>query len=504
MQKIIITSLLLLLSSLCFSNNLQLKNGSLHENVISFEISWNNCWNHTNNDGNYDAAWIFVKGKLANGEWKHLDLSNNSNSHQTSGSVNLELPTDCKGVFALSTNYGTFSSISSTISLEIDDISDIQVIEVYAIEMVHISEGEFYVGDGASISSIGDSQGEPFLVDSENEITGTSLSIVNPNTYFTPESLPETIPTTFPKGFKGFYVMKYEVSQIQYVDFLNTLSYNQQTNRTSISPNAETGTYAMINHNQPDSLYRNGIVIVTPGEENGAPAVYGINANGNQSFNEDSDGLNRAANFLSWADLAAYLDWAALRPISEFEFEKICRGSGNEATTGEFSWGSSEVTNANTPVNDGTVFETVSENASSGSGLANHGNTVASQGWGLRGVLRTGFAATENSTRMEAGAGFYGVMELSGNVWEQTVMAAGEGVLFNGNFGDGQVDENGNANVEGWCNNSTANGVILRGGGWGSTVSEVGSYRDLAVSDRFYSHLKPINRRNTVGGRGAR
>ena len=487
-----------------FSNNLHLKNGSVHENVISFEISWNNCWNHTNKGGNYDAAWIFVKGKLVNEKWRHLDLASNSNAHQTSGSINLELPADCKGVFALSTNYGTFSSISSTVTLEIGDISNIQEIKVFAIEMVHISEGEFYIGDGASISSIGNSQGEPFLVDSENEIAENSLSLVNPNTNFTPETLPETIPAAFPKGYDGFYTMKYEISQFQYVDFLNTLSYKQQTNRTSVSPNAIAGTYAMINQNQPDSVYRNGIVIVTPGTESETPAVYGINSNENQNFNDDYDGLNRAANFLSWTDLAAYLDWASLRPITEFEFEKICRGSGNEAIAGEFAWGSSEVTNANTPLNDGTDYETVSEEASSGSGLANHGNTIATEGWGLRGVLRTGFAATESSSRLEAGAGFYGVRELSGNTWEQTVMAAGEGVLFKGNFGDGAIDENGNANVESWCNNSTANGVILRGGGWGSTISEVCAYHDLAVSDRFYSHLKPVNRRNTVGGRGAR
>ena len=95
-------------------------------------------------------------------------------------------------------------------------------------------------------------------------------------------------------------------------------------------------------------------------------------------------------------------------------------------------------------------------------------------------------------------------MEMSGNVWEQSVMVTNETVGFKGNLGDGIIDENGNANVESWCNNSTANGAILRGGGWGSTISEVGSYRDPAISDRFYSHLKPATRKNTVGGRGVR
>jgi hypothetical protein len=95
-------------------------------------------------------------------------------------------------------------------------------------------------------------------------------------------------------------------------------------------------------------------------------------------------------------------------------------------------------------------------------------------------------------------------MEMSGNIWEQTIMIAANGENFTGNPGDGQLAENGDANQPSWCDPSTASGVLLKGGGWGSTISDVGSWRDLAVSDRFYSHIKPISRRNTVGGRGGR
>ena len=93
---------------------------------------------------------------------------------------------------------------------------------------------------------------------------------------------------------------------------------------------------------------------------------------------------------------------------------------------------------------------------------------------------------------------------MSGNVWEYTIMVAGEGVLFTGEPGDGSLDSVGNANETGWCNPDTGNGVLLKGGAWSSTIAEVGAWRDLAVSDRFYSHIKPTQRRNTTGGRGGR
>ncbi len=412
---------------------------------------------------------------------------------------------DGKGVFIYSSNYGTYNIPPAQVSIRVSvGLSGFTEIKLFGIEMVHIPEGEFYLGDGVSISSLADNNGNPKLISSENAINSTELSIVNPNTLFAPEPLPASIPSHYPKGFESFYVMKYEISQMQYVDFLNTLTYTQQQARTAFSPSSTVGKNVMVNPNQPDSLYRNGIIIVSAGMPSSLPAIYGMDGDRNGIFNEDNDGHHRAANFLSWGDLCAYLDWAALRPMTEMEFEKICRGAANQPIAGEFAWGTALVTNANNPINDGTVYESVSDSLASGSGLANHGNIVALEGWGLRGALRTGFASSSNTNRLEAGASFYGAMEISGNVWEQAIMLSSEGIQFVGNYGDGLIDEEGNANQSSWCNPNTAFGVLLKGGGWQSTISEVGSWRDLAVSDRFYSHLKPNNRRSTVGGRGAR
>jgi formylglycine-generating enzyme required for sulfatase activity len=502
--KFLLSLLFIFNFQVAIANNIILSNGNIIDNNIIISIAWDNSWNLTNSGGNFDAVWVFLKGKNSSGQWVHVDLSNISSKHTAESPLSIEAVIDGKGVFVKNGTDGINNIPSTPISLyALSNLSNFSEIRVFAIEMVYIPKKSFYFGDGASISSIANSEGNPILINSESEIMGTDLSLFNPNSQFSPQSLPTSIPANFPKGFDSFYIMKYEISQIQYVDFLNTLSYTQQQNRTALPPSSTIGKHVMVNLNQPDSLYRNGIVIQQSGIPSSQSAVYAVNANGNSIFNNDDDGLNRAANFLNWGDISAYLDWAALRPLTEMEYEKACRGP-QTPIAGEFAWGTSLVTNANNPIYDGTVFEGVSNIIAPESGLANHGNLVASQGWGLRGVLRTGFAANQGSTRLEAGASYYGVMELSGNVWEHTIMIAGGGELFIGNFGDGLLNENGDANQDSWCNPNTSAGVLLKGGGWGSTISSVGSWRDLATSDRFYSHLKPTTRRNSSGGRGAR
>ena len=496
---------LILLSQMLNANNLTIGNARVEENTVLLEISWENSWNLTDKAGNKDAVWLFLKGRNSSGIWEHINLTTETAVHFAGDGLTIEPVPDGKGVFVF-LNAGIYGSVKPT-QLAIrasSNLTEYNQVKIFAIEMVYIPEGPFYLGDGESISSLVSSSGQPVYVSSERALEPLNIFIQNPNTQFSPSVLPASLPSGFPKGFASFYVMKYEISQLQYADFLNTLTYKQQESRTSLPPSSSKGVFAMVNQYVPDSLFRNGIAIAEPGKEGSHPAVYGVNYNGNSSFNDDEDGMHRAVNFLNWADLSAYLDWAALRPITEMEYEKICRGSNNEPVAGEFAWGTSSGINANTVVDDGTILEAVTEKPNESSGLANFGTVVAIDGWGLRGVLRTGFAATQSSSRIDAGAAYYGVMEMSGNVWEQTIMIGGEGELFTGLLGDGSIDSNGFANQQGWCNPETAFGVIVKGGAWGSSISEIGSWRDLAISDRFYSHFKPSSRRNTLGGRGGR
>ena len=135
--------------------------------------------------------------------------------------------------------------------------------------------------------------------------------------------------------------------------------------------------------------------------------------------------------------------------------------------------------------------------------------TAAPQGnanyWYTRGSIgpmRVGiFAAnSSNSGRITAGASYYGIMELSGNLWERPVTignATGRG--FTGLHGNGALDPSGAANVSNWPG-TDAVGAGFRGGNW----SIVAAY--LCVSNRGIAantHIRSV-RTLSVSGRCVR
>jgi formylglycine-generating enzyme required for sulfatase activity len=132
--------------------------------------------------------------------------------------------------------------------------------------------------------------------------------------------------------------MRYEISQEQYKDFLNCLNRTQQNYRTgtNISFGGFSNHYVMSN-NAIVSI-RNGITCLGTGHGTVDPITFYCDYNGNRVFDEPSDGQNIACNFLNWEDGLAYLDWAGLRPMTEFEYEKACRGPNNPDAN-DFPWG---------------------------------------------------------------------------------------------------------------------------------------------------------------------
>jgi formylglycine-generating enzyme required for sulfatase activity len=476
-----------------FANNLQINNVQVGSNhTISFDISWENSWalDMVSKQGNHDAVWIFIKYKNDNGNWQHLGLSSDNASHQ-SDSLAIETVADGKGVFLKGKNPGAVNINTSKVTLNWTDkyLSGNYDFKVFGIEMTWVPEGSFYVGDGVSYYGLtrGDKK-SPFRIESENAIkTGKdSLSLID-----TGKSAPAgDIPESFPKGYNGFYCMKYETTQQQYIDFLNCLNYTQQKNHVTTSPDAASGSFAF----GTARVNRNGIIIQNSGKAAAAPAVFACDAFADNLVNNANDGQNRACNFLNWNDLAAYLQWAALRPMTELEFEKTCRGPLKPVAQ-EFAWGTPYTLDANTTINEGTANETVKENPGTDTGLASFGYA------GLQGPLRAGFAANLKSDRLKAGAGYYGNMEMSGNLWEMCIVLSKEGLNYAGIPGDGNLPNDGFANMQGWPKTDCLGGG-QRGGGWNSGV--VGPFRDLAVSDRFYITLAPTDRRNTSGGRGVR
>lgn len=193
-----------------------------------------------------------------------------------------------------------------------------------------------------------------------------------------------------------------------------------------------------------------------------------------------------AANYLNWSDLVAWLDWAGLRPMSELEYEKAARGS-QEVVAGEFAWGIAFYSRVDGITDSGKVTDVPSQ-------LANV--NFAS---GVTGPMRIGSCADYNTeqgtqSRVAAGAGYFGGLELTGNVWEQVVtIGNSSGRGFDGSHGDGALTASGNADAS-WA----SIGAGLRGGAWNSTVVEG------RTSERTYAATHPTARNNAYGGRGVR
>ncbi|MGK4567112.1 SUMF1/EgtB/PvdO family nonheme iron enzyme [Flavobacterium sp. 3HN19-14] len=138
-------------------------------------------------------------------------------------------------------------------------------------------------------------------------------------------------------GLQLFLYDENEISQSQYVDFLNSLTYDQQKAHTVSDPISAAGTFPIFN----SQAYRNGIIILTPGNNAAIPAVYANDWTAGVENNTD-DGANIAMNNMSWSDVAAYLDWSALRPMTELEFEKSCRAP-LPRVAGEYPWGTTDI-----------------------------------------------------------------------------------------------------------------------------------------------------------------
>jgi hypothetical protein len=214
--------------------------------------------------------------------------------------------------------------------------------------------------------------------------------------------------------------------------------------------------------------------------------------------NEADDGMDIACNWLSWADLMAFLDWAALRPMTEFEFEKVCRGT-NTPLSSEYVWGTNTILAANSGAitNPGMSTEA---SISTGAGLCAYAVGTTTN----RGPLRCGFAATATTTRTGAGASFYGVMEMGGNVCEQCV----GGYQFNYSAftsapGDGNLTAAGNADSPLWPVNGGANGGggICRGGEW---YDNGWTYCCTSNRDWLTNNQNQNNKDYRIGGRGVR
>jgi formylglycine-generating enzyme required for sulfatase activity len=478
------------LSFFPYANNLKIGTVTIStisgNQYLNFTISWDNSWRVSSSPNNWDAVWVFVKRRDCAGlDWSHVNLSANDADHDAGDSLFVDAYTDKKGVmiYRNADGSGNINNINVKLKLDAPPSGNYEY-SVFGIEMVYIPQGAFNVGDGQSYSSLQKwPTNAPYLISSEDSIqlgqdTG-KLFHIQSGTGDVGIVHGTTLSQAYPKGYNAFYCMKYEVSQGQYADFLNNIAQDAALNRY-LPGNAGVERY--------------NIQGIWPSISSTTP--------------------DRACNFMSFQDLAALLDWSALSPMTELEYEKICRGANSTPVAAEKAWGSNTATDANTvaPGTDGTPSEYVSDAIITGSGLANFAGNVTGS---FSGPLRCGFAARPNSNRYQAGASYYGVMELSGNLMERCYNlaifnnGAIGGGLFTGGEGDGELTSSPNAGYanEGWVCEGYNGGIFVdgyaagfKGGGY------IRSLERMAVSDRFFINVTGFtaiqSRVQDYGGRG--
>ncbi len=476
-----------LAACICFivsANNIQVSNISL-ENLndpsnwvqVEFDLSWENSWRLSAGPSNWDAAWVFIKYRANNGTWNHASLA--QTDFVASPGSTVQITSDGIGALVYRDADGSgnvdFSDMRLRWNYGSVDVNDVLDIQVFAIEMVYVPEGAFYVGgtSGDEVNKFhgGGSTFSSYQVTSENQIT---IANTAGNLYYAGDNGNAgdqlgPLPAAFPKGFGAFYCMKYEVSESQWLGFFNSLTENQKANRDVTDANHK---------NSDAEVSRNTIAWVggTASATTTAP--------------------DRALNYVNVGDINAYLDWTGLRPMSELEYEKACRGPVFPKA-GEFAWGSANIaSNPYTLLNDGEPNELISNPE------VNTGNAIYLDSNGaISGPVRNGiFAASAiNKNREETGGSYYGIMELSGNLYERCVtVGTPQGRNFTAIHGNGIISSLGNGTAANWPNSGTGDGYSYRGAAW------INGANFLRVSDRFDGASLISGANNRLGFRGAR
>ena len=488
------------------ANNIQLtnmfltgQNTTADYTMIQFDLSWENSWRVSSGTTNWDAAWIFVKFRLGTGPWLHAFLNNVGHNTGTGTAATISpgllntanafntSTNPAMGVFVHRSGNGTGTFSQTGIQLQwnygIHGIADGDAVDikVFAVEMVYVPSGSFQVGDG--ISTMGQfrngSTSTPFTISSENALTlgGTTngnLANNNATGMGTVDDFNNTttraLPASFPKGFNAFYCMKYEISQQQWIDFFNVLDNTQKSNR-DLTGQPGKNSDAVTNRNN---------ISWTSGDATLNGGTFG----------------NVACNFVSWMDGAAFADWASLRPMTELEYEKACRGTLTPVAN-EYAWGTTSITGATGISNSGANNE-VASNAGA--------NVVFNNNANVQGPLRVGSFATSSSNREQAGASYYGIMELSGNLWERTVSV---GIATGRNF-TGSIHGNGLLTNDGFCDISTWPGFVTdkvsgaTGSGYRGGAFNITNNNHLSISNRWLASNLGTGRNHELGFRCVR
>ncbi len=317
MQKFILLFTLLLGSNISRSNGLDITNLSCNEitSVLSFDLSWENSFLVEDVGGIctiYDGAWIIVKYALAESDqWHHADVV------AATSSEHYFMSTDQKGVMIWDNSPHTNTTMNITVTVTLGTLTGSKHdFKVFGTEMVNAPFKTFEAGDAIS-------EGRYYM----NGDTLIPFEITNGGAYTRESGLGEfdqvgsivqpDMSADYPNGYEAFWAMKYKISTEQYIDFLNCLTRVQQNTRTqsdlgtSVSTVTNryvmSGTSSVVNRNPIKCDQTIGIGRIT----------FYCDLDDDDIPNENNDGNNIVCNYLSRSDVAAFIDWYAMRVMSD-------------------------------------------------------------------------------------------------------------------------------------------------------------------------------------------
>jgi formylglycine-generating enzyme required for sulfatase activity len=505
--------------------------------MVQFNLSWENSWRVANAPGNYDAAWVFVKFHTGDLIWRTATLDALDSAHSVPAAATLDMGlngTRGLGAFIYRSGTGTGNNAFNNIRLKwnygADLVSDAALVtlDVHAVEMVYVPEGAFFVGDGVARSGAADIAS---LVAGATPAGSAPFQIANAGpTPVGPAagSLSHTgqgagtykaVPTTFPNGFSAFYLMKYEASQGQWAAFLNAtsklpgLTYIHYEVLGPIVPATNpprdflAGRQVFSSPDLPPPTMIPGPIPPNPVPPTPTRPMV-------RSHTPDRAFLATEITAL------AYLDWSGLRPMTEFELEKAARGPVTPVA-GEFAWGTADIGLLPYGAPGGGGATALSADGLPNEAPAVNYNEAGGNAWvrptqltlplsgspaaPILGPARVGMFARASYNpptppRIQSGAGYYGIMDLTGNVSELVAkwtfqVGTSTVALFTSEHGDGELGPNGQHNVPGWFTTvpPAATFFGLRGGSFADQPAPI-SQRSLITGGTL----------TNVGIRGAR
>jgi len=461
--------LMLALAQQLSANNLNIINvaltGATSSTIqVQYDVFWENSWRDAEN---WDASWIFIKYSTNNGtNWSHAILSTSGHVAGTSTpNPVVHIPQDNLGAFVYRSaqSAGTFSITGQELQWNFvaNGLNQTQAsaaeVRVYGMEMVYIPQGQFALGDGVNYTGNPSPSTNAFRRNFTNRAVYISNiisdSILDPvaGIYFRADGLNGidlnndgfvgTWPTDapdFPIGYKAFYCMKYKITQGQYCDFLNTLTYTQQTARVG----SATNTVAQSAWNGATTVlpaHRNNIFVQTAGVSTSIPRIY------------TATRPDRYCNFLNWPDGCAYADWAGLRPMTDMEREKIGRGP-LPPVQAEYAHGTTSTSLISALTVGNENGQEISTNTANNSYNIYTSSTISGgDGSFNRAPIRAGIFAMSGKNRTQSGATYYGVMDMLNSLVEwEVAFSSLSGRSFTGLHGNGSLNAAGFADTHYW------------------------------------------------------